>query len=467
MRILLLILLGAVYFAPLKGQKNYREAIDSGDFRRDRGHYDTAINFYFAAEAFDPLKKGEVKEKINTVFRKIDSVKQKAVDERIRADKATKKVLDREKALIMEKERVDSARKVFYLYNLANAPYKYVRLIRDMPIDRDTLLAGGFDSLLAAYTGHLDIIRDSFALIPDSSFIKAKMPYARKDYEVLRYDLFFDNDLYEKLYYSLNAKGGRDSVFREDSGPSGSAHAGVQQSGSGNDSFSLTGEGFILWKSSAKGEYLIKRDGQKFTAFTLNDSLKQVIGATEDHFIFIYGLAAGGTVRVVDSIALGAQVTAIDYADSTGALFFGTKGGDIGYIRYNGELKKYQPVYSTENFLSGSWITAIDYFKHGGTDYLLAAGFDNKAVVYKVDNNLFLPGYKFSGNILPDPGRELGGILHGKYDPKSGMVTIGAKHGTQIFLWDPFTASALEKYRNLMSVYHTGWEGIFLETKYY
>jgi hypothetical protein len=466
MRLIFLIFLGMVYLVPLKAQKNYREAIDSGDFRRERGHYDTAINYYFAAEAFDPLRKGEVKKKIDTVFGIIDGVKRKAIDEKNRADSATKKAIDNENKVKKEKERVDSARKVFYLFNLANAPYKYVRLIRDMPIDRDTLLAGRFDSLLAAYNGHLDIIRDSFEVIPDDTFKKANIPFAKKDYEDLRYNLYFNNDLYEKLFYCLDAKGGRDLIFKKDAGPSGSLDSGVVFFTGGKDNFRLSDAGSIIWNDSNKMD-TIERQGKKFTTFILNDSLKQLIAATDDHFIFNYAFDAEGNVRAIDSIALGAEVTAMDYADSLGILLFGTRGGDIGYILFNGDLKKYQPVYSTENFLTGSWITAVDYFIHDSAGYLLATGFDNKAVVYRIDNNFLLPGYKFSGNILPDPGRELGGILHGKYDAQAQMVRIEANNGTQNFLWDPFTDSALEKYRRLMRMDQTVWESIFLETKFY
>jgi len=62
----------------LMGQSNYTEAIAQGDKALKEGNYKTAINKYFAAEAFDPTKKDEVKIKVNAAFDKIMQLKDEA-----------------------------------------------------------------------------------------------------------------------------------------------------------------------------------------------------------------------------------------------------------------------------------------------------------------------------------------------------------------------------------------------------
>jgi len=55
-------------------QSNYTEAVQQGDAAFKKGEYKTAINKYFAAEAFDPTKKEAVKGKVNVVFDKIETL---------------------------------------------------------------------------------------------------------------------------------------------------------------------------------------------------------------------------------------------------------------------------------------------------------------------------------------------------------------------------------------------------------
>ena len=56
-------------------QTNYAEAIRQGDDAFSIKEYKTAINKYFAAEAFDPSKKDEVKVKVNRVFDRIEALR--------------------------------------------------------------------------------------------------------------------------------------------------------------------------------------------------------------------------------------------------------------------------------------------------------------------------------------------------------------------------------------------------------
>jgi hypothetical protein len=68
------------FFVMLNAQSNYAEAIRQGDAAFNSGQYKTAINKYFAAEAFDPTKKDVVKEKVNRAFDAIEALRKKAED---------------------------------------------------------------------------------------------------------------------------------------------------------------------------------------------------------------------------------------------------------------------------------------------------------------------------------------------------------------------------------------------------
>ena len=56
----------------------YHEAIDKGDTEFRKGEYKNAINFYFAAAAYRPAEKSNVKEKVNKVFDAIIALQKKA-----------------------------------------------------------------------------------------------------------------------------------------------------------------------------------------------------------------------------------------------------------------------------------------------------------------------------------------------------------------------------------------------------
>lgn len=74
------------------GQSSYLEAIQQGDAAFKKGEYKTAVNKYFAAEAFDPTKKEVVKIKVNQVFDKVESLKNEAQKEKIKAEENIQKL---------------------------------------------------------------------------------------------------------------------------------------------------------------------------------------------------------------------------------------------------------------------------------------------------------------------------------------------------------------------------------------
>ncbi|MBK8968417.1 MAG: hypothetical protein IPM36_17485 [Lewinellaceae bacterium] len=76
MKQLTIFLLTLLIVATAQAQNNYTEAIHQGDAALRRGQYKTAINKYFAAEAFDPSKKAVVQGKVNGVFDKIEALRE-------------------------------------------------------------------------------------------------------------------------------------------------------------------------------------------------------------------------------------------------------------------------------------------------------------------------------------------------------------------------------------------------------
>jgi len=86
----LLSLVCIVSFFTTIGQRNYQQAIDSGNYYFDKGDFKTAINKYFAAEAFDPSKKEMVKAKVNKAFDAIEALRKKAEVDKKHAVKAEK-----------------------------------------------------------------------------------------------------------------------------------------------------------------------------------------------------------------------------------------------------------------------------------------------------------------------------------------------------------------------------------------
>jgi hypothetical protein len=113
---LLSFLLCMLFFVIAKGQSSYAEAMQQGDDAFNKQQYKTAINKYFAAEAFDPTKKNLVKEKVNRVFDVIEGLRKKADDAFLVAKKLAiesgKQSLKISEALARAQKLIDA----FYFY---------------------------------------------------------------------------------------------------------------------------------------------------------------------------------------------------------------------------------------------------------------------------------------------------------------------------------------------------------------
>ena len=85
MRYILSFLFYLAFMATARGQSNYAEAIRQGDSAFNKQQYKTAINKYFAAEAFDPAKKDSVKAKVNRTFDRIETLRLEAIQAKLQA----------------------------------------------------------------------------------------------------------------------------------------------------------------------------------------------------------------------------------------------------------------------------------------------------------------------------------------------------------------------------------------------
>ncbi len=105
-------------------QNNYNEAILQGDEAFKNGKYKAAINKYFAAEAFDPSKKENVKVKVNAVFDKIEALRKEADNANNKAQKALTQLkaeqIKTERALIEAENARKSAEESYKRATQAN-----------------------------------------------------------------------------------------------------------------------------------------------------------------------------------------------------------------------------------------------------------------------------------------------------------------------------------------------------------
>ncbi|MEO5683302.1 MAG: hypothetical protein ABIQ88_11715 [Chitinophagaceae bacterium] len=113
-KLLVFFCVAAIYF-PVTAQKNFAEAMQQGDTAFSNGQFKTAINKYFAAEAFDPSKKGLVKERVNRVFDNVEMLRREAETARIqaltekdRAEKAEQAQASQTKIVLNEKSKLQT-----------------------------------------------------------------------------------------------------------------------------------------------------------------------------------------------------------------------------------------------------------------------------------------------------------------------------------------------------------------------
>ena len=331
MKHIFLILFLFLFFLASYGQKNYEEAIRKGDSLYENGKYGEAIDIYLAAQAFNPLKKDSVKINIKKVYTKITGLQAKA-------DKATQDALDSAESAKKQRDKADSLTKVQILVTLSNAPYKYIRLIRDGPKDPERIKNEQFDLKLITYCNHLDILECLLDTIPDK----------KNEYAELKEKLYYNNDLYEKIFFAFSSleKGDNDLLQKA---PEDKPDTYFDSASSGNGYLVnfVPGNGSIsIQTKGANGTLQAPGAGQKFTSFALSKNLPWLFCGTDDNYIYVYELKDESIPKQpIEKIPMGIKVTGLAFDEVNNIIYFGTASGDIGFIQYaDTSGRRNQPV---------------------------------------------------------------------------------------------------------------------------
>jgi len=313
-----------------------------------------------------------------------------------------------------------------YNNSLKNAASVYARLIREGPYAKKEIQDSAFDFKLVAFTEHLDSL---------GPLILKNIRNEYPDYKLLLEKLYYNNDLYEKIYTCLNFTSPNAKKVLFDM---------IPNSGKFSGDYDSSNPAFKKIQSS------LKSSGKKLIKIIENKKDKLIFCSTNDNWIYVY---SKGSDIPDNKIAMGAMATAIDYSSDNRIIYFGLESGDIGFIRYDKD-KMNQPVF--ENTLNTP-VTAVQYFtflsgqginkgmlKH----FLLVAGKKSKVVVYELADKDPVPDRRLLGNSLPE--KTLLDVVNAKFD--AGKICIEVKSSRpgsmpSYYSWNPFTAEAFEVYK--------------------
>lgn len=365
-----------------------------------------------------------------------DSTSKVRALEALEAD-STSKV--RAKEAIAAAELARAAQKESLLKSKSIALNEYLRLIRTGPTDKFKIRANDFDYKVVAYAEYINLLDTPFH--PNS----------------------WNNELYEKLYFSLIANNGESEAF---SAKSEKYNANLDLS----DNVAVVSVGYQLETKNTLSDSVINTkvvsSMNKIKAIHVNKKDRLVICATLDNMITVLSYDANYKLTIKNKIPMGALVTALDYDPAKNVIFFGLLSGEIGYILY-GNDKKNQPVYDNLSDISQcdkktfvQEISAVDYFSHSDTTYLLATSINGKAVVYKLDQNQFKPNEKLSGIELPI---NKGGITAARYDELQKGIIL--KINDKAYLWNPFVFEVQEKLKKQLDA--TKYNTVKTNCKFY
>ena len=291
------------------------------------------------------------------------------------------------------------------------------------------------NNYLLAYEYHFAQLEDSTAAAD------------RDAYRALKDKLYYNNDLYQRVYEGLEKNNRLTDVIRLDRSLQYNANSRLAGFNDATGSISIKDGKLTIFYSNntnKNGAYAISKTSQEFLSFAVSKNQQRLFCSTSNNFIYVFD----NRLNKVDSISMGAKITALDFNDAGSIIYFGTSGGYIGYIDYTKD-KKNQPVF--ENKLE-SEITAVEIFRHArksesGDDieetFLLAAGSKCSPRVYKLDDNTLKPDFKLYGNILPYSEKQYGRINQAAFNKESGLVMLVTTTGT--YSWNPFTYDLLEK----------------------
>jgi|GEM_PF-2710406 len=343
----------------------------------------------------DSARNRAIRSKDSADNAKAEALKQKGIaDQNVTAARIAKEDALKQKEIA--DQSADSARKL----NLKNAASEYARLIQDGPSDDNnnekTFYAKDY---FLAYSQYFDQLNDSLKNFHDKA--------AYGIYKSIRNKLYYDNELYQRIYDDFDINKSLDTVIKEDDRL--------------KDIF-----------SNIQNDPNVKSKNGKLN-FSPN----------VDNYIYVYN----DNHVAIDTIYMGARVTALDFNDDKNIIYFGTSSGYIGYIDYNGKRKKYQPVF--ENKLK-SEITAIHFFDYKDNPdsinhFLLAVAKTSNSSVYKLDGKSLKPDRLLIGNELPYK-KDYGNIEQAVFN--KDKIIFKTSKGTY-YSWNPFSHSLLPKLKVL------------------
>ncbi|HNP23034.1 MAG TPA: hypothetical protein PKL37_13265 [Panacibacter sp.] len=328
------------------------------------------------------------------------------------------------------KIEADKQRKIATRQNILTAPNEYARLIREVPTEATKISKDTFDYKLIAYCNHLDNLESLTKALDNNN-----MPL--KSYYSLKEKLYNNNDLYEKLYFTLKKYN------------KGEIAAGV--STDPNDE--KLGIPLNITANSVN-TVAVAELGNRVTASASNKVDRINLCATTDNFIYVYRDGSDGKPFLENRIATGVKITALDYNENGDIIYFGTVNGDIGFIKYKSDNKN-QPVFQNSLY---SKITATKFFVENGHSYLLVAGLRSRPVVFLLNADYLLPGKNLGGNVYPE--KISNDVLYAEYDKEIKRIKLFTKPASEnriiTYLWNPFSVDLLNSLKKIMQVDPTG-----------
>ncbi|MEP7107931.1 MAG: hypothetical protein ABI760_08110 [Ferruginibacter sp.] len=304
----------------------------------------------------------------------------------------------------IDKRNTISALETNRKQTLKIAANEYARLIREGPSVENKNQNMFLDSsFLLAYVYHFDTLKELIA------------PEDRAAYRSVKEKLYYNNDLYRQICEDFVSIKKYDIV--------------IMDQGTTDDAPVIS----VKWPA-------VSNSRDTSTNPFISKDKKMMLWSGNNNFIYVYNENTG----VLDSIAMGSKVTAIDFNEQYQIIYFGMATGYIGYIEYSGKKKKYQPV--LENKLE-SEIRAVQVFEYQDNKkendkhlFLLAVPQKSNARVYKLPEGDLKPARRLVGNELTYR-KQYGKINGGRF--QNGRVILFTSDGN--YSWDPFTYDLLDK----------------------
>jgi len=413
--------------------------------------------------AFDSLTKKTEELKIAIENEHLsDSISRKAIASKQQSDSLSQIALKNELSATQKQHEADK--------NAATARQKTIQTLKEKQYQNLKIAANEYARLIREGPSEENKNKDEFYgrnyfLVYTYHFNQLERLLANQDksgYASLKSKLYYNNDLYKRIYENFSLIKYPDEVVKRDETLKGIFSTSQPTTGNGNPVIVRNSKGLrniiTINNGSRSIADTLNKKGHEFISLVFDARKKLTFCSTNDNFIYVFN----DKLERVDMISMGAKVTALDvYNDnSRSIIYFGTSSGYIGYINYDVH-KKNQPIF--ENKLESA-ITAIKHFSRGEETFLLATGIESSPRVYRIDDNSLKPDKLLLGNELPYNRKEFGNIMNADYNPKIKKIVLLTTTGT--YSWNPFTDELLDKLKQKENFYRDS-SHLAKETKFY